>query len=622
MADHDLLILVDVLRTIVDKDVSIEDLKLIFEKSAPHLTQVLAICEQEISSNSNRALTIDQRKEQIQCKIKQHYKQVQDFSFILKIHQTIENGHKLDPNRSISISPIPKTLIQAIITTTDDDNDGIDDDTTPHGQTKMKRFYFSENGLSIESTMTKMFQYLNFKHLSCCRAVCQQWLYYASNPLSVYHVDTFYIRKLVDHFLDWKYGNQLNCEQSGTKLYRLYGDGTNCVCTTSKYSKNVARYNINLIKDCQSLTIDTEHWGNPHYELDCYLAILVNLPVLRKVMRLEILSSGSCNFEFWLSRWIEINRNKRLKSVKMVFTWKGFESVVWDVLTALSIKKNGINLVNTKQLEIWATESTYNGWDIIMGGFNRMDLSQVESLKLKLKPIANDAIYVADADEQSTILVTHTMSIWRPTEENERMKMVKYYRRRANYDEMNKRYFKIYNGDSLSELKGNIIKWDGLIAKNGKGTMKVDGINIGIKVGVGKAKIWQNLDLDLSKSEKLIEVMKLLYKWYQTGNVSANTWFCVEHKIEKYTLTRQIHDELTKHKWIQLIVKALQTCSGITNDQDSFYKLLFDNYNLLRNNPNCVPLVDRIIVKLFVEKRKQSGYDMVATTICVTIEAL
>ena len=70
----------------------------------------------------------------------------------------------------------------------------------------------TQNAFAIENIVTYIFQYLDLKNVSLCRSVCQEWLDYASN-----HVDTFYLPKIIDHFI---------------------------------HSKGIAKYNINLIQYC------------------------------------------------------------------------------------------------------------------------------------------------------------------------------------------------------------------------------------------------------------------------------------------------------------------------------------------------------------------------------------
>ena len=61
MTDHNLLMLVDVLRTVADKTVSINNLKSVLQKTAPQLPEII-----------ESGLTTDQIKQKMQLVIKQH----------------------------------------------------------------------------------------------------------------------------------------------------------------------------------------------------------------------------------------------------------------------------------------------------------------------------------------------------------------------------------------------------------------------------------------------------------------------------------------------------------------------------------------------------------------------
>ena len=82
MSDHNLLMLVDVLRTIMDKSVSIVFLEVALKQSIPQLSQIHTLCSHKTNTCETRQM--------IQYEIKQHYKQFHDFSFITHIYQALK----------------------------------------------------------------------------------------------------------------------------------------------------------------------------------------------------------------------------------------------------------------------------------------------------------------------------------------------------------------------------------------------------------------------------------------------------------------------------------------------------------------------------------------------------
>ena len=223
--------------------------------------------------NTINIMKIDAIKEMIQCEIKQYYKECQDFSFVEKIYESLKQSRVA--STSISLIPQPNTT----------------------------GFDYTKQTLLIESIMIKIFHYLNLGDLSCCRGVCQQWLYDASNPASVYHVDTFYIRKLMEHLINWKREEQhqdieakmkSQSWKERKKIYAVFanGDLDNIRYYTDRsnnYSNGILRYNMNIIRDCQSLTIDSTNWNYRHQPLECYSSIIVDYKHLVPLTRLKML---------------------------------------------------------------------------------------------------------------------------------------------------------------------------------------------------------------------------------------------------------------------------------------------------------------------------------------------
>ena len=103
---------------------------------------------------------------------------------------------------------------------------------------------------------------------------------------------------------------------------------------------------------------------------------------------------------------------------------------------------------------------------------------------------------------------------------------------------------------------------------------------------------------------------------YKNGNIAINLWFRVEHEQNQSVIKKEnrkdVHDNLKKEKWIQLIVKATQKVFCQLNSNDTFY--LFDQGDQDQGFPNCVNLLERVIIKLLAPSP-------LATTLCLTITA-
>ena len=116
--NHNLLTLVEVLRTVIDERVSFQHIKLVLQEAKNNCKQTKESKqteEDEETKEKKRRLdlilnniTSKQTKEEIQLDIKQQYKQCQDFSLISDIHESMKH-FKI-------ISKVPKP--RAIKTTT------------------------------------------------------------------------------------------------------------------------------------------------------------------------------------------------------------------------------------------------------------------------------------------------------------------------------------------------------------------------------------------------------------------------------------------------------------------------------------------------------------------------
>ena len=127
-----------------------------------------------------------------------------------------------------------------------------------------------------------------------------------------------------------------------------------------------------------------------------------------------------------------------------------------------------------------------------------------------------------------------------------------------------------------------------------------------------------NVDLDLSKSTKLMKAFNLLHKWHKNGNVGANVWFRVEHTVSSKNF------DLRSQKWIQLIVKAIKNIfkeskfvASDTNNQLEFYPFKYHSWEIQQN----VSLTDRVAIKLCVENQTIFSGVMVMT-LCVSIHSI
>ena len=163
-----------------------------------------------------------------------------------------------------------------------------------------------------------------------------------------------------------------------------------------------------------------------------------------------------------------------------------------------------------------------------------------------------------------------------------------------------------------------------------------------MSIGIDRANLWINVGLQLSKSQRLVKIIESMYKWYKSGNVTANLWFQVEHALDKDDdIPVYDHDVLRLEKWIQLIVKAAKTVfcqlneyDGIdvsTENDNEYYVFDHDRGDELQLQlqsddhdrfPSCVTLLDKVTIKLFAPQHhtRTGGVPTIATTLCLSIE--
>ena len=270
MHEHSLLKLIDVLRTFNDDHVTISSIKKLLNESitSEQLSDITTIIDSNTTDlESSSALfaasltpseddndwqinkngkTVSITKQKIQSAIKIYYKQCQNFEFISNIHHTLSTMN----NAIITITAIPKLRTQG---------------TRWRPGARLKN---TEKVCSIESIMINIFHFLDLKYLSLCRSVCHQWLYYASNPFSVYHIDTFYLRRLIQHFIWIKATPDMVTDEvwrvlsSKVVVEDIYIENVD----NYEYYKNIALYNLNILNNCQSIFINTIHFDRSFLE--------------------------------------------------------------------------------------------------------------------------------------------------------------------------------------------------------------------------------------------------------------------------------------------------------------------------------------------------------------------
>ena len=595
MTEHNLLKLVDVLRTISDENVSFDCMKLVLnESTSQHFDQMFPQQANESTTNNVTRCAKNWRK-MIQFGITSHYKNTQDFDCISNTHDTLRNCNKfIESQSSISISPIPKPSVRIHNHVTQVDNDKL---TT----TEIKEFIFTEKVFLIESIMINIFQFLTLDKLSLCRSVCQQWLYDASNPLSIYHADTFYIRKMLDHFVNWKilgkdsfddetwkdiqkeikrlifreefeeeFGDNFDMMVDRVFCYNYYDVYVHvCIPQSNQYLNNLAKYNLKLLQYCQSLTIDVNHFDY-HENRKFYSIVPENvLKPLSNVQTLKIIVPE--NFEhslFHLSHWIEINGKKSIKSVELAVTAEKFRdsrctSMIQRMVKDLSqIKNNTLNsncnndgdhdgdkgtkvkyMLNVDHLQIYTNKHVYSCHEIV-SWFENVDLSMIKSIKLNVlmdncvKTIGSHNIKFFGYDHIKVHPIEYV---------HKQIKYTGYFDTGTIIDHDQSQI--CGSASTWQKLIDIISQWNRLIDQfnckrekrdssncmnnNHNHNIKIEGINLLMSIDVNKGDSWMNASTNLSKSAKLVNVIQSLYNWYDSGNIGANLIFRVLHVIDK-----------------------------------------------------------------------------------------
>lgn len=269
---HNLVMLVDVLRTINDESVDLSSIRQLLKESLTlvQFKQIISCCNetagvlpplldaQSIPVEHDRKyglrsgqwiITAGEKKIQITRPMIQHgikgsYKKLKDFSMISSIHQSLLHSFVSNQtNNRITVASIPPTVII--------NNDSAHNTTT---------FVYTQRVCLIESLMIKIFQYLTLKQLCMCRSVCQQWLYDASNRQSVYHIDSFELLQCIDSFIwmildsDDPMRSEIETQCKITKYCTIY------IESNDKYLTNVLKYNLNILQSCQSICINNKHF--------------------------------------------------------------------------------------------------------------------------------------------------------------------------------------------------------------------------------------------------------------------------------------------------------------------------------------------------------------------------
>ena len=625
MSEHNLLKLIDILRTIRDDTVSIESIKqlLLISITNQQFEHIVAWCHTNayhtsITQNTKRNCssdkyvgewtinvtlndigTISVTKPMIQLAIKNYYKQCQDFSFLDNIHKKLVNG---DSNRhGITITKIPKTNWTQLI-------------NNPR----------TAQNISAEEVMIMIFKCLNIKELSCCRGVCQQWLYDASNQQSVTNIDTFYLRQLIDHFIWYKptepSHNSIQNDQMWNKiapLIKKHGD-LYIQHKNVKYMKNIAKYNLDILKNCSSISIDTEHFYNGSMQSHSIVSLLKDWE-LEKLKTLQItLSNPYSDEDEWFTLDFIGDRNDPLEYVKVIILdddedmfqiqWLLSEQLstqTFDLQTSESDSSTETctNILNVTQLEICTAEKHYTG-DYLLKCCNDIDLSKLECLKFS---IVFDDIVTRRESVQRTILQHYQYP-------EVQIEKIEYHRKSINntvtIDSKNLDVIKL-QGSSFSDLRDKMKLW----YEHSKLKLKTEPetINLDMTISAQRGTSWVNALLDLSKSKNLIKLIQ-----YIDEQSKLQQSFKVEFQVQ--VSHREICD-LHQEKWIQLIVKAIQTVFNGDNkngeNSNDFYP-----FDTSQQFPKIVSLSQNVSVKLLKQKvltqTVTSARVEVTTTLCVS----
>ena len=117
--------------------------------------------------------------------------------------------------------------------------------------------------------------------------------------------------------------------------------------------------------------------------------------------------------------------------------------------------------------------------------------------------------------------------------------------------------------------------WDKVLTKLTPMCNKISGIFIVLCIDTCYSKtlnLWKNVDLDITKSKKMIKTMQILYKWYICGGIEAVLWYKIKHIESELAITDDIntsdndnndHNENVRQlfkeaKWVRLVIRIFK----------------------------------------------------------------
>ena len=602
--NHNLLTLVEVLRTVIDERVSLRDIRLVLQDAKNNCKQPKESKQKEKEKQQTKEkerrldlilnnITRTQTKEAIQFDIKQQYKQCQDFSLISDIHESMKH-FKI-------ISKVPKPRVRTMMTTT------LDGDTPQSNVTTT--LHATQNAFAIQDIMTHTFQYLDLKNVSLCRGVCQQWLDYASNPLyaSIYHVDTSELPEIIDYFID---------------------------------SKDIAKYNIHRIQGCQSFLVDTAHYD----ELVDYL------PEMKNLQALTILMSYPLGSDNDLSNLIDIHCSDELNCVKVIVT-QSMNAALGDMITRNTTDfKDDHHKTRAPTSTTLGTHYTTSMSPKINNFLREKDINNL----LGIQPLINNEDDFRSGNIVSLGGLKQNIAKWNQligSMTNVQDKGIK-TKFKNNYYEMNvyginlamkvgaerKRKWNtnvdldLCDDKKLMNIIQSLYKW----YQSGNVTVNV-WFRVGDRIERGS---WPQLHHDSSNSNIELGFNDIDMKTNHYSNQRERRRARLMQREQEREKNKQIEemkkerhekmdDHLKEQKWIQLIVKAVTTVFSHSNFSDSIIDDLsrdrleyypFDDNVDVNAFPKCVTLMGgRIKMKLFC--RQEENTDMLVTTLCITVNA-
>ena len=236
MFQHNLLVLIDVLRTINDPDVSVNLIRsCLIESTNTALDSTLPS-----DVNASRI------KQTIQNVIKQHYKKCQNFTFIQSIHNALAKCVSITPVPMIKCTPIDHRPSCNTKDITKRDKIQSPVDTLIKCALNFSLRNTTETIFGIETLLIKIFQNLDFKSICNCRSVNQEWLYKGYDIASITNVKISDIGNLINYF----------CKQSciNSHLRDDYDDDDEkCFY---KLELNIAKYNLDCLRCCKNIIVD------------------------------------------------------------------------------------------------------------------------------------------------------------------------------------------------------------------------------------------------------------------------------------------------------------------------------------------------------------------------------